>query len=88
MATGIGVDDLCITQFQDLKLKKKYRYIVYRLSDDCTQIIVDKAVEKCDDYDEFVERELPEDDCRYAIYDFEFTVPDGGVRNKICFINW
>ena len=30
-------------------------------------------------------KELPENDCRYAVYDFEFTKGDEGKRNKICF---
>ena len=32
---------------------------------------------------------LPENDCRYAVYDFEYERGQGeGVRNKICFIVW
>lgn len=31
------------------------------------------------------EKELPDNDCRYAVYDFEFTKGDEGKRNKICF---
>merc|ERR1711982_154109 len=31
--------------------------------------------------------QLPERDCRYAIFDYEFQV-DGGQRNKITFILW
>lgn len=41
------------------------------------------------DYKEFVKNELPEDDCRYAVYDFEYEKsPSEGIRNKICFIVW
>jgi cofilin len=37
-------------------------------------------------YEEF-RSQLPERDCRYAIFDYEFQV-DGGQRNKITFILW
>lgn len=72
----------------ELKLRKKYRYIVYKLNEDNTSIVIEKKVESCGKYEDFL-AELPEDDCRYAIYDFEFEKSPGeGIRNKICFIVW
>lgn len=72
----------------ELKLRKKYKYIIYRLNDDNTSIIIDKKVEKSDKYEDFI-TELPEDDCRYAVCDFEFEKSPGeGIRNKICFVVW
>ncbi|KAK0490726.1 actin depolymerizing factor [Armillaria novae-zelandiae] len=32
--------------------------------------------------------DLPEAECRWAIYDFEYEKEDGGKRNKICFYSW
>lgn len=88
MSSGISVDDACITAFQDLKLRKKYQYILYRLSDDLATIVIEKAVEdKGTSYDDFV-AQLPDNDCRYAVYDFEFEKPGEGTRNKICFYVW
>ena len=73
--------------FQDLKLRKKYRYILYRLDDDNKAIIVEKA-EKDGKYEDFAVH-LPDNDCRYAVYDFEYEKSPGeGLRNKICFIFW
>lgn len=77
-------------------MRKRYRYIVYGLSPDSSQITILKLQEKDTDridakkgYQDFVKENLPEDDCRYAVYDFEFEkAPGEGVRNKICFINW
>jgi cofilin len=87
-SSGIEVDDECVTTFMELKLRKKFRYIIYRLSDNNLEIIVDKKVEKCDKYDDFI-AELPETDCRYAVYDFEYEKsPAEGMRNKICFVVW
>ncbi len=72
----------------ELKLRKKYRYIVYKLNDDNTSIIIENKVESCEKYEDFLSG-LPEDDCRYAVYDFEYEKSPGeGIRNKICFIVW
>ena len=67
-------------------MKKKYNYITYKINDTSTEIIVDKT-EKAQDYDEFL-KDLPENECRWAIFDFEFEKEDGGRRNKITFISW
>ena len=71
--------------FQELKLGKKLKYIIYQVSADKTQIVVTK---KSDDasYDAFL-ADLPENECRWAVYDFEFEKEDG-KRSKICFVAW
>ena len=52
-----------------------------------TQIVVEKTSHDTD-YEEFL-KELPEDDCRYAVYDLEFEKEGGaGTRNKIVFLSW
>lgn len=33
----------CISTFNDLKLNKKYKYIIFKLSDDNRQIVVEEA---------------------------------------------
>jgi len=87
MSSGVAVDDACMSSFQDLKLKKKFRYIIYKLSDDNKVIEVEKMAEKAT-YDDFLSH-LPAEDCRYAVFDFEYEVSASeGVRNKICFYVW
>ena len=39
------------------------------------------------DYETFLGK-LPESECRWAIYDFEFEKEDGSQRNKIIFLSW
>lgn len=85
-ASGVGVHDDCLKEFQLLKLKKTYKYIIFGLSDDNTQVIVKKTSDS-PSYDTFIE-ELPEAECRWAVYDFDFEKEDGGKRSKICFISW
>ncbi|GAA6034781.1 hypothetical protein JCM8097_001166 [Rhodosporidiobolus ruineniae] len=86
MSSGVAVNQQCIETFQTLKLGKKLKYIVFKLSDDNKEIVVDKQSESAD-YEEFI-GQLPESGCRYAIYDFEYERPGEGKRNKICFVAW
>ncbi|KAJ3035672.1 cofilin [Rhizophlyctis rosea] len=86
MSSGVGVSDEAISVFQDLKLRKAFRYIIYKLSDDWREIVVEKTVESAD-YNDFV-KALPAGDCRYCVYDFQYDTSGEGVRNKILFFVW
>lgn len=48
--------------------------------------MVEKTVES-GDYDSFIDA-LPTDECRYAVYDFEYNTGGEGKRNKILFYVW
>ncbi|KAJ1929896.1 cofilin [Tieghemiomyces parasiticus] len=85
MSSGVTVHPDCLSEYQNLKTKRSVRYVIYKVSDDKTQIVVDQAAST--DYDEFI-KALPERDCRYGVYDFEYEKPGEGKRNKICFIFW
>ncbi|ETW81624.1 hypothetical protein HETIRDRAFT_383987 [Heterobasidion irregulare TC 32-1] len=86
MASGVAVNPECLSAFQELKLGKKTKYIVYTVSKDNTEIIVEKS-STSSSYDEFIS-DLPEFECRWAVYDFEFEKEGAGKRNKICFYSW
>eukprot|EP01114_Cavostelium_apophysatum_P006652 TRINITY_DN18071_c0_g1_i1.p2 TRINITY_DN18071_c0_g1~~TRINITY_DN18071_c0_g1_i1.p2 ORF type:complete len:140 (-),score=37.73 TRINITY_DN18071_c0_g1_i1:115-534(-) len=86
MASGVAVSDECISKFNELKLGHSYRYIIFKLNDSNTEIVVEKTAPPTATWEEFV-KELPASDCRYAAYDFEFSV-EGGQREKILFVLW
>lgn len=85
-ASGVGVNPQCLEVYQALKLKKTYKYIIFGLSKDFTEIVVEKTSDS-QSYDDFI-GELPETECRWAIYDFEFEKEEGGKRTKLCFFSW
>jgi cofilin len=72
--------------FQALKLKKKSKYIIFKVNDKRTEIIPVKD-SSSSDYDDFL-NDLPESECRWAVYDLEFQNDEGGQRNKIIFFQW
>lgn len=85
--TSVAVDDSCLSTFNSLKLRKASKYIIFKINDAKTDIVVEKE-SKEDNYDDFL-NELPENDCRYAVYDFEYDTPSGeGKRSKIVFFIW
>ncbi|KAK6521247.1 cofilin [Arthrobotrys conoides] len=85
--SGVGLASDCVTTFEELKLRKSSRFIIYKLNDHRTEIIVEKSSPETD-YEKFLE-ELPENDCRWAVYDFGYKLSEGeGDRNKIVFISW
>ncbi|KAH9448066.1 hypothetical protein MJO29_011387 [Puccinia striiformis f. sp. tritici] len=87
MASGVSVHSQCIQDFMSLKLGKKTKYIIYALSADSKEIVVEKVSES-QSYDEFLE-DLPAGACRYAVYDFEYELEESeGKRNKLCFFTW
>ncbi|KAF8583127.1 actin cross-linking [Ramaria rubella] len=85
-SSGVGVNTECLETFQQLKLKKTLKYIIYGLNKDNTEIVVLKSSDS-QSYDDFIS-DLPEQDCRWAVYDFEFEKEGAGKRNKICFFSW
>jgi len=38
-------------------------------------------------FDDFIAL-MPENDCRYALYDMNFTTNDGRESSKLCMISW
>ncbi|KAF9650979.1 hypothetical protein BDM02DRAFT_3184916 [Thelephora ganbajun] len=84
-ASGVGLDDKCLVDYQGLKLGHKYKYIIYGLNPTNTEIVVVKTSE-ASDYEDFI-GDLPENECRWAVYDFEYE-RDGGKRNKLIFFSW
>ncbi|KAI1427555.1 cofilin [Xylaria sp. FL1777] len=96
--SGASVSQECISAFNDLKLAKKYKYIIFKLSDDNREIVVEDASDN-KDWEVFREKLIQATSKtksgaigkgpRYAVYDFEYSLASGeGSRNKITFIAW
>ncbi|KAI8968539.1 hypothetical protein BDF20DRAFT_896944 [Mycotypha africana] len=86
MSSGVAVNDQCLEVFEELKLRKKYKYIIFKLSDDNKEIVIEKSSTN-GEYQEFLD-ELPPSEPRYAVFDFEFEKGAEGKRNKITFYTW
>lgn len=83
----MGVEESCKTTFLELQRKKAHRYIIFKIEEKKKVVVVEKVGVLGETYDDFC-ASLPEADCRYAVYDFDFTTEDNCQKSKIFFIAW
>ncbi|KAK1389502.1 Actin-depolymerizing factor 1 [Heracleum sosnowskyi] len=86
-ASGMAVHDDCKLRFLDLKAKRTFRFVVYKIEEKQKQVVVEKVGEPALSYDDFA-ASLPADECRYAVYDFDFVTAENCQKSKIIFIAW
>jgi cofilin len=92
MATGIQVGDECIAKFTDFKLQKgdmkDVKFVIYKITDDATQIVEDEVGEVGQDYSDLQGKLIAKGEPRYAVVDCAYTTADGRDASKIVFIAW
>ncbi|XP_073054778.1 actin-depolymerizing factor 3 isoform X1 [Primulina huaijiensis] len=86
-ASGMAVHDDCKLKFMELKTKRTHRFIVYKIEEKQKQVMVEKLGEPGQTYDDFITF-LPADECRYAVFDFEFLTKENVPKSRIFFIAW
>lgn len=87
--TGVTVNDAVVEAFNAFKLHREphnNRFFVYKI-ENSSEIVVDTFGDKSKNYDDFVAC-LPTNECRYGVFDLDFTTTDGRQGNKIVFISW
>ncbi|KAI4130394.1 MAG: hypothetical protein LQ341_006464, partial [Variospora aurantia] len=87
--SGVTVTPECISKFNELKLGKSIKYIIYKLSDDYTEIVVEDASTD-PEWENFQNKILNAKASykgkegkgpRYAVYDFQYELEGGeGTR--------
>ena len=86
-ASGMAVHDECKLKFLELKTKRTYRSIVFKIEEKQKQVIVEATGDPAQTYEAFTDS-LPTDECRYAVFDFDFLTPEGVPKSRIFFIAW
>ncbi|TQE00484.1 hypothetical protein C1H46_013910 [Malus baccata] len=71
----------------EMKWKKVHRYIVFKIDEESRLVTVDKVGGPGENYDDLA-ASLPKDDCRYAVFDFDFVTVDNCRKSKLFFIAW
>lgn len=85
--SGVKLNPQCVPVFEQMKIERDISYVIYTLTEDRKEIIVEKT-SKSESYDDFL-ADLPEMDCRYAVYDFPYDLGGGeGRKNKLLFFTW
>lgn len=86
--SGVSVDDKCINAMKDMQLKKiKCRFIQMKIENKKT-VVIEKQAEDCS-YDDFL-AQLPEDEGRYVIFDYNVPCRADGTGGgpTLIFIAW
>ncbi len=77
--------------YRKFKLGRKYRWVTFQLNnnDDGSKMYdVDYCEEdRSKDVNDLC-KELPEHDCRFVVFDYEYKTTDGRPADKLFFINW
>eukprot|EP00041_Stephanoeca_diplocostata_P039571 m.1637074 g.1637074 ORF g.1637074 m.1637074 type:complete len:146 (+) comp25433_c0_seq1:131-568(+) len=95
MSSGVQCTEDVVEAWDKMKLKRTYGYLICKINMDAGAIELetrgephaDVAASKTTYENEFLSA-LPEKEGRFCLYDFQFTIEDGGVRMKPCFILW
>ncbi|KAF1981308.1 actin depolymerizing protein, partial [Aulographum hederae CBS 113979] len=94
----VSVAPECISAFNELKLGKEISWIIFKISDDWKEIVVEEKSAEAD-WSVFREKLLEAKSKdrkgkegmggRYAVYDVKYESEGGeGLRSKITFIAW
>ncbi|GAV67813.1 Cofilin_ADF domain-containing protein [Cephalotus follicularis] len=86
-SSGMGVDEHSKTMYMELQRKKAYRYVIFKIDEKKREVVVEKTGGRAESYDDLT-ASLPENDCRYAVYDFDFVTSENCQKSKIFFIAW
>ncbi|KAI7754773.1 hypothetical protein M8C21_006648 [Ambrosia artemisiifolia] len=69
-----------------LQRKKAHQYVIFKI-DEKKNEVVEKTGNPTESYDDFTSA-LPENDCRYAVFDFDFVTSKNCQKSKTFFIAW
>ncbi|CAG9310155.1 unnamed protein product [Blepharisma stoltei] len=83
---NLNVDDACVVAYNRLKLTKDIKFVTYKVEGQ-SNVIVERVGELESTYQDFV-HSLPQNEPRFAVYDFDYTADDGITSKKIVFIHW
>ncbi|KAB1210677.1 Actin-depolymerizing factor 7 [Morella rubra] len=84
-ASGMAVLDECKLKFLELKTKRNYRFIIFKIENQ--EVVVEKLGSPDETYEDFTSS-LPADECRFAVFDFDFITDENCQKSKIFFIAW
>lgn len=92
--SGVELDAECKVVYDEIQSKKKHRYVTFMI--DGGKIKIDKIGDRDNNYDQFLEdlmaKDGDADDCRYAIFDYEYVVHSQGTepsnRSRLFLVSW
>jgi cofilin len=92
--SGVKLTNECQNVYQAIQKDKKFRYAIFKIDD--SGIVLDKTGERNNTYDQFLDdlqvKDGDNDDCRYAVYDYDYVQQAEGTeasyRSKLFLMSW
>ena len=85
--TSLSFAPECGTVYEELKIRRKHRFIVFKMDDENTTVSIEQIGARSATFTDF-KAALPERDCRYGIFDHEFMTDRGVLANKLWLVCW
>lgn len=82
---GFTINPECERLYNELKIRRKHRFLIFKIGKEDIRSVEIGAREKT--HMDLI-RLLPETECRYCVYDQEYTTNDGRKASKLWFISW
>ncbi|KAJ0870797.1 putative actin-depolymerizing factor domain, ADF/Cofilin, ADF-H/Gelsolin-like domain superfamily [Helianthus annuus] len=86
-ASGMAVHDECKLKFLELKAKRTFRYIIFKIEEKQKEVIVEKVGDPTQSHADLA-ADLPTAECRYAVFDYDFVTEENCQKSRIFFIAW
>jgi len=84
--TGVTISAECQKEFNEMKLKKHSRFLVFKIENK-KEIIIETQGEREKKYSDFAAA-LPPAEPRYAVCDVDYTTNDDMENSKLVFFHW
>jgi cofilin len=65
----------------------QYKWLIFKVDRSGTKVVPDKIGGQGSSYNDFI-CALPDNECRYAVYDYEYRSPERGTFKKLVFLLW
>lgn len=91
MASGVNINKEIPLVIKDIQIGSKYKYIIFRITDDLTEVIVEKKASKDATYEDFMQdlKDAEESkQCRWAVVDIKYKTRSGMDKNKLVYFTW
>jgi cofilin len=87
---GIAVREDCVDLFTHMKTRSAYRWATFKVDSTGREVVIDAVGARAGGggaYAEFTSA-LPDLECRYGVYDYEYSSADRGTFHRLVFVSW
>ncbi|CAD7698179.1 unnamed protein product [Ostreobium quekettii] len=85
--SGIAVEDSAVQEYKLMKGRKTYSWMTFKINAEGTAVVLGDTGGSGSTFEEFAAY-LPENECRYAVFDYHYEANENRSFDKLVFINW